>query len=93
MITRGHTLLLANSFTYDETADIVYYILAVRETLKLGQESDPLYYSGRSAESDEALTILRKYIRKVNPLPLPLSEDSAMTEQPPCELLISSSAL
>lgn len=91
VITRGENLLLANSFTYEETTDIVYYILAMRDTLKLDQESDPLYYSGTSTDIEEVLTFLRHYIRAVRPLPLllPLPEASDLSEQPPYEFLLS----
>lgn len=67
------TLSLANTFTYRDPMDAVYYILSCRKMLGLDAVSDELFLSGDNASREAVTPVLRKYIGCVMPVIFPSS--------------------
>lgn len=82
VVAQSGRLLLANSFRYEEAADIVYYLLAVRDAFELDAERDPVMTVGYCSLKDEAMEVLRKYVREVLPLPLSGLEQEIVSRFP-----------
>lgn len=66
----GDRLMFANSFDAATVADRLYYIMAVREMLQVGQDV-PVVISGDRAGRDELTSILSRYVRRVLPAVFP----------------------
>lgn len=67
-------LLSANTFTYSEPIDAVYYILASRYISGIDESEHPLYYCGNPEATDPVMPIMRSYTARLMPpdtLPLP----------------------
>lgn len=58
-------LLLANSYHCEMTADRMYYLLYLWQTLAFEQERDELHLCGLLSDRDELLAGLREFIRQV----------------------------
>lgn len=72
LITFGKdSLRLANTFTFHEPIDAIYYILACRESLKLNPESDELLITGDNNLREAVTPILREYLAYVMPIIFP----------------------
>lgn len=66
MVFANGTLRLANTFTYREPIDAVYYIMACRQQLSL-DSADMLYVLGNGSGREEIVTMLREHIANVMP--------------------------
>ncbi len=66
-----HTLVLANTVPFRDTADAVYYILAVRDLLSINDDADELLVSGDSDLRKVVIADLRKFIPYVMPVIFP----------------------
>ena len=64
-------LLFVNSFEYEHTDDILYYILYVWKQAGLNQEKDQLLLAGESSSRMRVLERLRTYLRYVKPVEIP----------------------
>ena len=64
-------LLFVNSFEYEHTDDILYYILYVWKQAGLNQEKDQLLLAGESSSRMRVLERLRTYLRHVKPVEIP----------------------
>ena len=64
-------LLFVNSFEYEHTDDILYYILYVWKQAGLDQEKDQLLLAGESSSRMRVLERLRTYLRYVKPVEIP----------------------
>ena len=64
-------LLFVNSFEYEHTDDILYYILYVWKQAGLDQEKDQLLLAGESSSQMRVLERLRAYLRHVKPVEIP----------------------
>ena len=64
-------LLFVNSFEYEHTDDILYYILYVWKQAGLNQEKDQLLLAGESSSRMRVLERLRAYLRHVKPMEIP----------------------
>ena len=60
-----------NSFEYEHTDDILYYILYVWKQAGLDQEKDQLLLAGESSSRMRVLERLRTYLRYVKPVEIP----------------------
>lgn len=59
-------LLLANSFSCQQTADRLYYLLYIWQQLGFSQEQDELHLIGEPTVPDELVESLRDYLRQVS---------------------------
>lgn len=64
-------LLSANTFTYSEPMDAVYYVLASRQILGLDAVKHTQYYAGQPESVDSVVPILRSYITQLLPPEMP----------------------
>lgn len=67
-------------------ADAAYYIMAVRQLLHLGSESDPVIVSGESPLREGCVALLRRWVLQVLPAIFPsdlMGVDGAATAAPP----------
>jgi hypothetical protein len=62
---RGH-LLLSNSYACREPSDTIYYILYTWKQLGFEQERDELMLCGDTAQKEQLLPELRRFVRKVS---------------------------
>lgn len=60
-------LLSANTFTYNEPMDAVYYILASRSISDIDSVKHPHFYAGQPESIDSVIPILRSYIAQIIP--------------------------
>lgn len=67
------TLLLANTFTYRDPMDAVYYILSCRKLLGFDAVTDEMFLSGDNASREAVTPVLRRYISCVMPVIFPSS--------------------
>ncbi len=67
------SLLLANTFSYRDPMDAVYYILSCRKMLNLDANSDEMFLAGDNATREAITPILRKYLEYVLPVIFPSS--------------------
>ncbi|MFA8433214.1 MAG: DUF3822 family protein [Marinifilaceae bacterium] len=59
-----------NTFTFQNTADLVYYILNVFDQRRLNAGQSKLYFSGVIEEGDNVHSLLKKYIFRTEMLPI-----------------------
>ncbi len=71
IIVQGGSLMLANTFSFSDPMDAVYYILACRNNIGLDPQNDELLLSGDSATREKVIPVLRKYIARVMPAIFP----------------------
>ena len=64
-------ILIANTFSFKEIDDAVYYILAVRQTIGLDSDTDEIMLCGDSATKRKLIAALRKFIPNVIPAIFP----------------------
>ncbi len=64
-------LLLANTFSYTDTMDAVYYIMASFRQLGFDPLADPIAFCGEADSKEKAVATLRQYIASVAPVILP----------------------
>lgn len=67
----GEELLSANTFSYTEPMDAVYYALASRQISDIDAEGIALYYAGAQQNCDTIIPILRSYIAPIARTELP----------------------
>ena len=65
------TLLFANTFGYEQTDDILYYILYVWKQTGLDQQKDQLRIHGETSLRTTVSTALRNYLQYIDPLEIP----------------------
>lgn len=65
------TLLFVNSFEYEQTDDILYYILYVWKQVGMDQQKDQLRLFGDAALRSEITETLRNYLQYIDPLEIP----------------------
>ena len=65
VITKGKKLLLANTFTYYNAEDVLYYVLFCIEQFSLDAEKNTLHLAGNIQVEDEKYALLYKYIRHI----------------------------
>ncbi|MDR1742670.1 MAG: DUF3822 family protein [Dysgonamonadaceae bacterium] len=76
-------LLSANVFEYDDASDGLFYIVSVWEKQGLDQMTDSLYLSGKTEKQKYSVEVLKKLIKNVQVMNLPLKatipqEDAAL---------------
>jgi len=64
-------LLLINTFSCQQTADQVYYLLYIWQQLGFSQEKDRLELAGDMPKKEELLSELNKFLRQVSLVPMP----------------------
>lgn len=65
------TLLFVNSFEYEKTDDILYYILYVWKQTGMDQEKDQLHIYGGASLRNALTATLRNYIQYIGPAEIP----------------------
>jgi len=65
IITKGSSLILYNSFSYNTKEDFIYYILFVAEQLEMDPNEFLLTFLGNIEESDELYEITYTYVRNI----------------------------
>jgi len=65
------SLLLANTFSFKDPMDAVYYILAYRQSLKLDETNNELFLTGNNSIRETITPILKKYVNYVMPVIFP----------------------
>lgn len=88
---RDNRLLMANSFSFANPEDAVYYILACRSELGMSAENDDLQLTGDRSHRDIVTPELRRFVARVMPLIFPpelfkAGKDSLLA---PFDLMIS----
>lgn len=71
IVIDGNSLVQANTVTFRNVADAVYYILASRAAHRLDEHSDEVLLSGDQHVRDEIIPVLRTYIERVMPVIFP----------------------
>lgn len=71
LIMQGGTLMLANTFSFSDAMDAVYYILACRNRIGLDPHNDELLLAGDTATREKIITVLRTYLARVMPAIFP----------------------
>lgn len=71
LIMQGGSLMLANTFSFSDPMDAVYYILACRNRIGLDPHNDELLLSGDAATREKIITVLRTYLARVMPAIFP----------------------
>ncbi len=64
-------LLFVNSFEYEHTDDILYYILYVWKQVGMDQQKDQLLLSGDAGLQNSITNTLRNYLRNIDPQEIP----------------------
>lgn len=72
VVDKGN-LLMANTFSFTQPIDAVYYILACQQNLGIDPMSNELMLSGDQAMREEITPVLREYIGYVMPVIFPSS--------------------
>ena len=82
-------LLFVNTFEYEKTDDILYYILYVWKQVGMDQERDQLHLYGGVSLRNSITTILRNYIQYTSPAEIPSDAYLLGTEvlQAPLDLI------
>lgn len=65
------TLLFANTFGYEHSDDVLYYILYVWKQVGMDQQKDQLRIFGDPAFRNQITTTLRNYLQYIEPLEIP----------------------
>lgn len=68
----GKDLIFANSYTFQFSQDLVYYLMMVYEQFKLNPETIPLSISGYLTQDSDIFKFIYRYIRHVNFIQAPL---------------------
>ena len=63
--------MLANTFSFSDPMDAVYYILACRNRIGLDPHNDELLLSGDASVREKILPMLRTYLARVMPMIFP----------------------
>lgn len=71
IIMQGGNLMLANTFSFSDPMDAVYYILACRNRIGLDPHNDELLLSGDASVREKILPMLRTYLARVMPMIFP----------------------
>ena len=71
LIMQGGSLMLANTFSFSDAMDAVYYILACRNRIGLDPHNDELLLAGDTATREKIITVLRTYLARVMPAIFP----------------------
>ena len=82
-------LLFVNSFEYEHTDDILYYILYVWKQVGMHQQKDQLLLSGDEGLQNSITNTLRNYLRNIDPQEIPSEAYLMGTEvlQAPLDLI------
>lgn len=75
LVMHGEELLFSNRFEYHSDEDILFFILSVYEQLELNVENNFLFYSGQIESNDSLHTLIKTYIRYLEPCPYLLHQD------------------
>ncbi|MDR2499135.1 MAG: DUF3822 family protein [Tannerellaceae bacterium] len=67
----NNSLLFANTFTYEQTSDFIYYLCYVWKQVGLDQLNDRLSISGDTSVTNKALLTLHTFIRHVDSIEIP----------------------
>ena len=73
---RGEVLFV-NSFNYEKDSDIIYYIMYVCRQIGINQLEDNISFCGDMAGCQSAISVIKKYISKVDYL-LPKMEECSL---------------
>ena len=73
-------LLMANTFTYRDPMDAVYFIMAARQSLDFDQHRDPLLLVGDTNVRDAIVPTLREYVALVMPVIFPSTMSGALRQ-------------
>lgn len=65
------TLLFVNTFGYEQTDDMLYYILYVWKQIGLDQQKDQLRVFGEASLRSRLTNTLRNYLQYIDPLEIP----------------------
>lgn len=68
----GKDLVFANSYPFQFSQDLVYYLMMVYEQFKLNPETIPLSISGYLTQDSDIFKFIYRYIRHVNFIQAPL---------------------
>lgn len=71
VVSDGHRLLMANTFSYSSPDDAVYYLLAVRRQLGLDAHTDEILMAGNQAKREILTPMLRNFVARVMPVIFP----------------------
>ncbi len=71
MAVVGDNLIMANSYKVCAISDVVYFTLAVAESLEFDSERDRVLISGDTVAREELMTTLRRYLHFVMPMIFP----------------------
>lgn len=71
IIIQSGSLMLANTFAFNDIMDAIYYILACRNKIGLDPHEDELLLSGDATVREKATAILRSYLARVMPAIFP----------------------
>ncbi|MDE6118199.1 MAG: DUF3822 family protein, partial [Duncaniella sp.] len=71
IIMQGGTLMQANTFSFSDPMDAVYYLLACRHRIGLDPHNDELLLAGDSSIREKVITVLRNYLARVMPAIFP----------------------
>ena len=91
IVIDGNRLVQANTVTFRNVADAVYYILASRAEHGLDAHTDDVLLSGDQHVRDEIIPMLRTYIERVMPVIFPPQMFRAGKEamQAPFDLIVT----
>ncbi|MBN2697963.1 MAG: DUF3822 family protein [Bacteroidales bacterium] len=89
LIIRGDTIILSNRYLLNEPFDYLYHTLNTFKQLQLDREKVPLYFAGQYDEEQEPDRLMKKYIRKIAPVPYFLE---GLTKRQKLQFLILSEA-
>lgn len=71
IVMQGGNLMLANTFTFRDPMDAVYYILACRNNIGLDPHNDEILLAGDNSVREKIMPELRKYLARVMPAIFP----------------------
>jgi len=71
VVTNNHNLLFHNSFNYQTSEDVIYYLLYIMEQLGLDPNSIRIYLSGSIINDSAIYKLLYKYILNIEFIDLP----------------------
>lgn len=71
IVMQGGNLMLANTFSFRDPMDAVYYILASRNNIGLDPHNDELLLAGDNAVREKIMPELRKFLARVMPAIFP----------------------
>lgn len=71
IMMQGGNLMLANTFTFRDPMDAVYYILACRNNIGLDPHNDEVLLAGDNVVREKIMSVLRTYLARVMPAIFP----------------------